>query len=725
MTDAAARAASIAPTGMPPSPARRGGGRFASLTNLLSPRSVAIIGASSDPTRIGGRPLAYMLSQRFAGRIMPVNPNRAEIQGLPAYASVADLPEVPDVAVVAVSSGLAVQAVRELAAIGVRGAIVLTAGFAEMDEAGAAAQQEMMAAAGSVGMRLLGPNCLGLFNARIGFYPIFSSSFENGWPLPGRIGIASQSGAYGTHLFAAARDRGIGTPLCVTTGNEADVTIGDVIGWLAEDPDTDVIAAYAEGIRESDSLLAALAAARAARKPVVMMKVGRSALGSQAAQSHTASIAGDDAVTSAVLAEFGVIRARSTEELLDIAYTATRRIYPARNTLGVITISGGAGVLISDAAEALGLAMPEMPVEAQARLKALVPFAAPRNPVDCTAQAFNDISIVGHFADSLLADGGYASVLAFFTQVGGAPTVAPKLRAQLRAALDRHPDRLFVLSVLAPRALVEDYERDGFVVFEDPTRAVVAIDAMGRFGAAFAQGPPAGLPEVPVVTLPDAAPDEAQAKHLLAALGIPSAPEQACATADAAVAASVSFGFPVVMKILSPDIPHKSDIGCVLLDVPDAEAVRAGFALLLARAAAGAPTARGAGVLVAHQLKGGVECILGIHRDPVFGPIAMFGLGGIFVEVLGDVVLRRCPFGEDVAEQMIRAIRAAPLLLGARGRPVADIPALARLLSRLSVFAAQAGPRLRAIDLNPVFAMPAGAGALVADAVIEIGCLPE
>ncbi len=698
--------------------------RFSSLDSMLRPRSVAVLGASNDPTRIGGRPIAYMLSQGFAGTILPVNPNRAEVQGLPAYASVADLPSVPDTAIVAVPADLAVQAVDDLGARGVRSAIVFTAGFAEMNDAGRLAQDRMLAAAGRHGMRLLGPNCLGLFNARIGFYPIFSSSFENGWPPPGRIGIASQSGAYGTHMFATARNRNIGTPICVTTGNEGDVTIGDVIGWLAEDPDTDVIAAYAEGIREADSFLAALAAARAARKPVVMMKVGTSTLGAHAAQSHTASIAGNDAVTDAVLAEFGVVRARTTEEMLDIALTATRRIYPARNTLGVITISGGAGVLISDAAEALGLPMPEMPADAQARLKAMLPFAAPRNPVDCTAQAFNDMSLIGRFTDSMVEDGGYASVLAFFTQVGGAASIAPKLREQLNASKARHPDRLFVLSVVAPIERIREYEDDGFVVFEDPTRATVAIHAMGRFGEAFSKA--AGLPPpmVPPVDLPLTNPSEVAAKRILAQAGIPAAPEAACATVEAAIEAAERFGYPVVLKVLSPDIIHKSEIGGVILGVRGADAVRTGFATLLDRAKAAMPEARLEGILIAKQLRGGVECILGIQRDPVFGPVAMFGLGGIFVEVLRDVALHRCPFGPDVAERMIRSLRAAPVLLGARGRPAADIAALAAMLSRLSVFAHQAGPRLRSIDLNPVFAMPDGEGAYAADAVIELGDAP-
>lgn len=692
--------------------------RFASLTPLLAPRSVAILGASSDPTRIGGRPIATMLKRGFAGRIMPVNPNRSEIQGLPAYASLADLPERPDVAVVAVSPAQAVAAMAELGGMGVKAVIMFTAGFTEIDPTGVGpesqAQEQMLATAQAHGMRLLGPNCLGVFNDHIGFYATFSASMEAGFPPKGRIGIASQSGAFGSHLFSVARNRGIGTPLMVTTGNEADVTIGDVIGWMAEDPETDVIAAYAEGIRHADSLLTALAAARAARKPVVMMKVGRSVIGRSAARSHTASLTGDDAVTDAVLAEFGVVRARSTDEMVDIAVTATRRIYPVGNTLGVITLSGGAGVLISDVAEQLDFPLPPMPDGAQAMLKGLVPFCAPRNPVDCTAQVFNDTTLIGRFTESMVADGGYSSVLGFFTQAGGARSMAAKIRQELRRVRERYPDRLYVMSVIADAEVTREYEQDGFLVMEDPTRAVVALHAMGRFGEAFAASPPSLPPIVPVVPLPASTPNEAEAKRILAEAGIAVVPEAACADVAQAVAAAERFGFPVVMKILSPDILHKSEIGGVLVGVRDVAAVREGFATLMARAPAGA---RIEGVLVARQVSG-VECILGIARDPVFGPVAAFGLGGVFVEVLQDVVVRRCPFGVTEAEAMIRAIKGAPLLLGARGRPAVDIAALATMLARLSVFAHQAGPQLAAIDLNPVFATPEGAFA--ADAVLEI-----
>jgi succinyl-CoA synthetase alpha subunit len=694
--------------------------RFAGLTPLLAPSSVAVLGASSDATRIGGRPLAYMLAQKFPGALYPVNPNRAEIQGLKAYPSVAALPEVPDVAIVAVPSELAPGAVADLAAKGCKAVVMFTAGFAEMDDAGAAVQAQMVAVAREAGMRILGPNCLGVFDARRSYYATFSSSFDSGWPVPGRIGIASQSGAYGTHLYTLARNRGIGASLCVMTGNEGDVTVGECIGWLAENPEVDVIAVYAEGIREAPGLIAALQAAKDARKPVVMQKVGRSELGGKAAKSHTASIAGDDAVTEAVMREFGVYRASNSEQMLDIAHTATRRIYPVANTLGVITVSGGAGVLISDVADGLGLAMPEMPADAQARLRALVPFCGPRNPVDATAQVSNNVELVKTFMDSMVTDGGYASVLGFFSMTASSRRW-PAIREQLNLVRAENPDRLYVLSVIVPQDRRDELEADGWVVHEDPTRAVVAIDAMGRFGESFAAGPDKPAPSVPPVALPATAPSEAEAKRLLGLAGIASAPEAACATADAAAAAAAGFGYPVVLKILSPDIVHKSEIGGVLLDIADEAAVRAGFALLLQRAAAAAPSARIEGVLVAKQLKGGVECVMGVVRDPVFGPVAMFGLGGIFVEVLKDVVFRRCPFGEDVAEAMIRSIKGAPLLLGARGRPVADVAALASMLARLSAFAAAAGEGLVSIDLNPVLAMPAGQGAFAVDAVIEVG----
>ena len=691
--------------------------RFDSLTPLIAPASLAVIGASDDRSRIGGRPIAYSLSQNFRGPIYPVNPNRSVVQGLPAFASMADLPGPVDTAVIAVPAAAVDEAVNACIAKGVRGIILFSAGFAEVGAEGAAHQARLVARCREAGVRLLGPNCLGLFNAHRGFYSIFTSSVESGWPPPGRIGIASQSGAYGTHLFALCRDRGIGTPVLVTTGNEGDVTVGDVIGWLAEDADTDVIVAYLEGIREKDSLLAGLEAARKRGKPVAVMKVGRSALGREAAKSHTASLTGDDAVTDAVFRDYGVYRARTTEELVDVAYLAQKRIYPAGNTLGVLTVSGGAGVLVSDAAEQLGLKLPPMPEAAQKRLKARLPFASPLNPVDVTAQVINEPALIGEFARAMYDEGGYASILSFFTQLGASSKLGPAIRDELMPVAESYPDRLFVMSIIADPARIAEWEARGIPVMSDPTRATVAIHAMGYFGDFFAAPPASTPPALPAIALPVATPDEAEAKQLLAQAGIAPVAERVCATADEAAAFATQVGFPVVLKIASPDILHKSEIGGVLLDVRDAAAVRMGFATLVTRASERAADARISGILVAQQVSG-VECILGIHRDPVFGPVAMVGLGGIFVEIFGDVAHRLCPFGEAEAEALIRGLKGFPLLDGARGRPKADVKALAAALARLSVFAANAGPRLQSVDVNPIIVTQSGAYA--ADAVIEL-----
>jgi len=687
---------------------------------LLRPRTIAIVGASEDPERIGGRSIAYMKSHGFKGTILPVNPNRSMVQGLPAYASVADLPETPDAAIVAVPASAALAAVTQLAERGVKAAIVFSAGFAEVGSEGVALQAALVAAARRHGMRLLGPNVLGILNFHNGFIGSFTSGIELWPPVPGHIGIASQSGAYGSHLMCAASAAGLGLSTVVLTGNEADLTLADAVRLMVKDPNTHVIALYAEGINDGQGLVAALEDARRARKPVVMMKVGRSALGSEAAQSHTASIAGNDAVIDAVLAELGVVRVDNTEQMLDIAKIAAHGIFPKHNTLGVLTVSGGAGILVSDVAEQCDLPMPQLSATVQQELRARVPFCSPRNPVDVTAQYVNNISLAGQFADAMIEDGGFASILGIFTYSGGTPSIAKQLAAELGAVKQKYPGKLFALVLQGQPDQLALYQKQGFCIFDDPTRATQAIAAMGRFGRAFAQPAPQAPAALAPITLPAQSPNEAQAKRILAEAGIACAPERPCADLPAALAAAREIGFPVVMKIISPDIVHKSEIGGVLLGVSNEDEVARGFATLLARAQTAAPAARLEGVLVAKQLSGGVECIMGIHRDPVFGPVAMFGLGGVFVEILKDVVFHRCPFGEDVAQQMIRSIRGAPLLLGARGRPVADIAALAATLSRLSFFAAAAGDSLRAIDLNPVLAMPQGQGAFAVDAVIEI-----
>lgn len=698
---------------------------FASIGALIQPRSVAVIGASADPSRIGGRPIRWMLEAGYAGRIFPVNPGRTEVQGLTAHASIADLPEVPEAAILAVPAAHVAGALAELGQRGTRAAIVFSSGFAEMGEAGAAEQARLVATARRHGLRILGPNSLGLFNGRTRFYASFTTTFETGWPHDGGISVVSQSGAFGSHIATLARNRGLGAPLCVMTGNEADVSVGEVIGWLASDPATKVIVAYMEGIKHGPTLLAGLAAARAARKPVILMKVGRSVLGSHAAQSHTASIAGDDLVADAVFRDSGAIRADSAEQLLDFAEVAAHGIYPSRNRLGVMTVSGGAGVLMSDAAEAHGIEMPAMPQATQDRLRAVLPFAAFRNPLDCTAHLVNDHSLLDSFLGAMMDEGDYDAILSFFAQIAGTEPFGTALFDTLAQMRHRWPERLQVLVAVVNEAQRRRYANIGVPVFEDATRAVAAVGAMIRLGAAFG-APPAPRPALPApAPLPAGPLTETTAKAVLAAHGIPAAPEQLCTDAAGAGAAAQAMGFPVVMKIVSPDIAHKTEIGGVLLGISSAAEAEAGFATVIERARTARPAARIDGVLVARQIVGGTELIMGIKADPVFGPIAMVGLGGIFTEVLADVALRQCPVTTAEAERMILSLRGAALLTGARGRPPADIPAAARALAALSVFAASQGSRIGSIDLNPVVVLPQGQGAFALDALIEPGAPPD
>ena len=685
------------------------------IDGLLAPRSVAIIGASEDVSRIGGRPIAAMLKAGFTGEIWPVNPKRAIVQGLTCYETIDDLPGPPDAALIAIPAKFVPEAIAALGRKGCKAATLFSAGFAEIGEDGAVAQAELVALAQDFGLRLLGPNTLGVYNVDIGYYGTFSSSLDTGFPLPGTIGIASQSGALGAHLGALARNRGLGSSVLMTTGNESDITVADAIAWMAQSDGTEVICTYMEAINDAPALLAALDAARRAGKPVIALKSGRSVVGARAAASHTASLTGDAVVSDAVLTEYGAIVVRDPQTMMDIAYVASARIAPRSHSLGVITVSGGAGIVTSDEAERIGLPMPQMPEAAQKRLKEVLPYASPENPLDCTAQALNDPSLLEVFTRAALEEGGYGAVLCFFTYVAGSPVMVDTIVAAMKPLRAAFPDRIIAFCALGAPQEMARYEDEGILVFDDPCRAVRAIDAILRRGAA----PVAeAKPDVVPVCLPATTPDEAAAKQILARAGIAAAPERRVSSAQEAVTAAEAVAYPVVLKILSPDILHKSDIGAVELNVADAEGVRAAYARIEAAVAEHAPAARIAGMLVARHMAGGVECLMGINRDPTFGPVAVFGLGGIFVELLDDVAVRACPFGVQTAREMIGSIKGAAILQGARGRAPVDMDALADMLSRLSVFAAGAGDRLMSIDLNPVLALSDGAYAL--DAVIEI-----
>src|SRR5882672_2625502 len=545
------------------------------LTPLLAPNSVAIFGASNDPTRISGRSLRYYREAGYKGALYPINPTRDTVQGLKAYPDLASVSGPVDCAVIAVPANLALEAMEACVAKGVRGVVMFTAGFAEIGEEGRALQEKITGIARENNIRLCKPNCLGLFNMRTGHTPTFSSFLEEGPTPAGVLGMITQSGAFGTHLLALTARRGIQVGIWMSTGNEADVAVADGISFLADDPDTAAIACYVEAIKDGALFAEAVARARANGKPVILMKVGGSAIGAAAAASHTASLAGSDAVYDAALRQLGVERAKTPADLVEIAYACTRGRLPKSRRLAVVTMSGGAGVLMADAAEEEGAELTPLAEDSQKEVLSWVPFAAPRNPVDVTAQALNDPSILDKGFDLLLGKEDFPAMIGFFTTWASSPQMAEPLFKAVSGAAARYPDRYFALSAIATPEMQRRYEAAGVGLFEDPWGAVKAIAAAMRCAERLAT-PPLPLPPVPtnLPPLPKGAIAEHDAKNILAAAGVPVL-DEILATNATEAAAATRLGEQLVLKIVSPEITHKTEVGGVMLNVPAANAASA------------------------------------------------------------------------------------------------------------------------------------------------------
>ncbi|MFN0183171.1 MAG: acetate--CoA ligase family protein, partial [Aquabacterium sp.] len=691
-------------------------------TRVFAPRSIAVIGASDTATKIGGVPVDFNQRFGFAGPIYPVNPRPGRIQGLQSYPDMRSIGQPVDVAVIAVPQPLVQAALEDAIAAGVRGVVLFTSGYAEVSADGAQAQARLQETARSAGVRLLGPNCLGYMNLRSSVYATFCPVPGGGRVRPGHIGLVSQSGAFGGYAYALARERDIGFSQWITTGNEADLELADGLEWLAHDPQTHVIMGYMEGCRDGRKLRRALAAAHAARKPVVLVKVGRTDAGAQAAASHTAALAGNDAAYDAVFRAYGVHRARDITEFFDIAASACVAGLPRDRSAGLFTVSGGVGVLMADEAADAGLDVRPMPMAAQDEIRRWVPFAGAANPVDITGQVSNDQGLIERTVRLMLEQGHYASLVGFVSASGLTDRSWPMLQS-LAALLQRdYPGTVYALCTLMSAERRRTLQDLGCLVYSEPADAVRAVAALVRFAESFGRtlptAPPAGPPRRP---LSAGNLSEPQALALLAAAGIRTVPHEVVQSAADAAAAAQRLGGAVVLKVVSPDILHKSDIGGVALGLRDGPAVQAAFDAMQQAVQRSAPQARIDGVLVAPMLAGGVECILGAHRDPVFGPMVMFGLGGIFVELLGDVALHTAPVNTDQAMQMIRSTRGFGLLAGARGREPVDLDTLAANLVALSELAADAGDTLDSIDINPFMALPARLGGGCALDTVVVG----
>jgi acyl-CoA synthetase (NDP forming) len=686
-----------------------------SLDALFRPKSIAVIGASGTPTKIGGVPISYLIRYGFRGPVYPVNPQQENIQGFQAYKSIKDVGQEIDLAIVAVPAAITLGALREAAEAKVKCVVLFTSGFAEVGEAGAQMQREMAELARKSGMRIRGPNCLGVMSGEGGNYATFSPVPGTAIARTGNIGLVSQSGAFGAFAYSLARERDLGLSHWVTTGNEVDIELADCLDWLVDDPATKVILAYMEGCRDGARLLAALDKARAARKPVVIVKVGRTELGAAAAASHTAALAGADAIYDAVFKQYGVWRADTIEEGFDVAYAVSVAGTARGNSIGMLTVSGGAGVMMADAAGSRELNVRPLPEAAQKQILSRISFASAVNPVDVTGQSGNDPEMMPLAYRLMLEEGNYDSLVVFVSAAGLSPIRGPEVVQLAADARAKFPDRIIVITSLFTPELHRKLDESQVLAFADPARAVRAIAALASFADSKAPAKAAALPSV---ELPRGTLSEAGALSRLKAAGIPVMPHRVVTNASEAAAAAESFGFPVVAKIVSPDILHKTEIGGVALNLQTKEAVAKAFDDLMARAKAKKPEAKIEGVLVAPMVKGGVECILGVQRDPVFGPVVMFGLGGVLVEALRDVSFRLAPFDKAEAHRMIDSIKARAVLDGWRGAPAADLDALADALVALSRYAAAAGDKLESIDINPFVALPKGKGAMALDAVL-------
>ena len=699
---------------------RRPGTAMRDLTPLLRPRSIAMIGASSDPNRGNGRTLRYLLTGGFAGPVHPVNPRRTEVQGRRCWPSILDVPGPVDTVIVALPAGEVAQALRDCARAGARAAIVFAGGFAEVGPEGRAAQEALGRFARDAGLLVLGPNSLGAYDARDRSFMTFSSMFEEGFGSVGRIGMVTQSGGWGSEARRIAAGRGMSIVQWVSVGNECDVDVAEVLHAMAHDADIDVVLMYLEGIRHGARLHEALEACRRQGKVLATIKVGRTAAGRAAAVSHTASLTGEDRVFDAVCRHYGMHRADSIEALLDVAYAAVQARRHDRLPRGPATVvlspSGGFAVHMTDQLVTQGLVLPPPPDEVQAEIRRRMPNASASNPVDVTGQFLNGIGDFGAILDQLLACGRFDSADVYVGMAGSAPALRDQWIDTLSAAAARHPRPWLGLSVLADAATAARYEAAGYAVFEDTARMVNAHAALARAAAAFAR-PPASHGPAPAVAWPRGTATELDAKRVLSSIGIASPREALARDAEEAGRLAAGFAVRVAVKVVSPDIAHKTEVGGVRLGLSGEAEVRAAVTGMDARIRQALPAARIDGYLVSTLAPDGVDCLLGLRHDPVFGPVVVFGAGGVMAEWLDDVSLRLAPVDLDTARAMVRETRIARMLAGWRGAPPADVDALARAVVALASIARAEGPACD-VEINPLRVLPAGEGVLALDALV-------
>ena len=708
---------------------------------LFKPRSVAVIGASADASKTSGRPIAYLLQHGFAGAIYPVNPRVSEINALTCYPSIAALPEVPDVAMVLLGAERAEGAVRELAAKGVKACIVLASGYAETGETGAARQSALLEAASRVDsglppMRLLGPNTIGLVNLTDSIVLSPSGALDMQTLSHGSISVISQSGGILGSLLSRASARGVGLSKLISTSNEVDIDLADCVDYLADDPATEVIVLYIETVRNVSRFKAACHKARQANgglgKPIVAFKIGRSEAGAQAAVSHTGAMAGSDRMYDALFASCGVIRAQVFSDLLDIPLALCTGKKLTGKRVAILTSTGGAGTLVSDSLGLAGFEAPAPDADTALKLRATQTgdhAVFDKNPIDVTLAGLQPAVLRGAVA-ALLASPSYDALIVI---VGSSGVAQPNLMADaIAGALKDAPAFAHkpVLAYVSPHspeaaAVLSSLGVPAFTAPESCAQALLGMQQQAQYqnqqNTSRSTASAGTAPSIPIPSQLKGSLNEFEAKKIFAQFGVPATRETVVATSGEAVQAAqamVSSGAnKFVLKMLSSSITHKSDVGGVAVNLAlDQVGARLDQMRADLQVKAGVVCEQ---FLVQEMLTGGVEMILGMHRDSV-GSAILLGMGGTAAELMEDTALRMCPVDRARAREMMESLKTWPLLNGYRGRPLADVDALLDAIVAFSNMVEGLGERLVTAEINPLFVLPKGQGARAADAVMVL-----
>jgi len=700
------------------------------LERFFNPRAIAIIGASQDLNTISGQPLKFLKSHGYQGRLYPVNPRYPEVAGVTCYPTLAQVPEVPDLVLILVNAARVADILRECGVKGVPYVIIFTSGFSEMGGEGVRLQRQLTHIAHDHGIGVIGPNCQGMINVAdsvfAGFGSVFNADYE-----PGAVSMVSQSGGFGFSVMnLSSKDGRLPFRQMVTTGNEIGVSTLDFIEYFIGDPKTAIIVGYIEGLKDAGRLLEVGIRALDAGKPILMWKVGNTEQGQLAARSHTANLGGEMALYQAAFRQSGIIQVGDIQDVADYGRAFACGRLPAGNRLAIITISGGAGILMTDECIARGMRVPKLAPQTEDKLRAFVPaFGSLLNPVDVTAAIFNNTELIGLTLQAIVDDPNVDCVAMINASLQG--ELAAKVAAQIVAGAARTDKPVFICwsarEAVAPEAYAA-LDAARIPRYQSPVRCGRALSALSWYAEARRrrdrqkQEKPAVITSAAArQTLAGRTADVAEhtAKRILVDYGIPVTREALAASKDAGLSIARSIGYPVALKVQSPDIPHKTEARAVRLNVAsDAEFIAA-YDELISNVRTNQRGARLEGVLVQEMAKGGIEAILGVTNDPLFGPAVMFGLGGIFAEVLKDVSFRLAPVTASVARDMVEEIAGYPVLAGARGRPRADVDALVNAIVHLSALAVDLKDHVAELDINPLFVFAEGKGVKAADALIR------